>query len=224
MLTIRQPAFELTIVVEDGERHEDVCDTDGWVTVLGKGTWGATFLTMDELRARWDEEEQAGERAAGQYYATPGLVILREPGIDNIVAAVRDIVDTELYPLVLVRQTEVDDDRRSLAWLIERLEARPKMFSLDGSFSMYAAFLRGCQYATEGSSWAGDFRSWLVEQLGDGGNLGWEALILRLSFPTEPQKWSYLDNAPRSDEDDRTACHSLLSQLKAFDENDERFV
>ncbi|MFF0344346.1 hypothetical protein [Kribbella sp. NPDC004875] len=107
MLTIREPAFEFTLVVEDEERPEDVCDTDGWVTVFGKGTWGATFLTVDQLQVRWAVEIVSGESAAGRYFATPGLVILREPGIDNIVASVRDIVETELYPLVLVKQIGV---------------------------------------------------------------------------------------------------------------------
>ncbi|GAB2648986.1 hypothetical protein GCM10009743_25800 [Kribbella swartbergensis] len=100
------------------------------------------------------------------------------------------------------------------SWLIEQLQSRPGMFSLDGSFRMYGAFLRGYQCGAD-AVWLQDFQAWLVRQLGTGQNLGWEALMLRSVFPDDPTKWRY--PAQLSEEDDVALCRALFSWLRRFD-------
>jgi hypothetical protein len=98
--------------------------------------------------------------------------------------------------------------------LIEQLELRPEMFSLDGSFRMYGAFFRGYQYGAD-AVWLQDFQAWLARQLGTGQNLGWEALVLRAAFPEDSTRWRY--PAQLSTGDDVAVCRALFSWLRRFD-------
>ncbi|MEU8222520.1 hypothetical protein [Kribbella sp. NPDC048915] len=93
------------------------------------------------------------------------------------------------------------------------------MFGIDGSFRTYTAFLRGYQYAFDHPTWLDEFHSWLVGSLGTGANLGWEALILRIAFPDDPEKWRYL--APLSVAEDGAVCRTLFDRLRAFDADAE---
>lgn len=106
MFTFKESEFEFSMVVEEGEGLEEVCDTDGWVTIPGQGSWGASFLTIQKLQEKLALDLESGDRASGSYFATPGLVMLREPGVENILLAVRHMVETELYRFVLVKQVD----------------------------------------------------------------------------------------------------------------------
>jgi hypothetical protein len=93
------------------------------------------------------------------------------------------------------------------------------MFGLDGSYSMYVAFLRGYEVGSyePGSSaerWLGGFNEWLVGKLGTGRNLGWDSLILRVAFPDRPDQWKLF--VQRDMELDRMVSETLFSQLREF--------
>ncbi|MEU7846715.1 hypothetical protein AB0B74_12135 [Micromonospora parva] len=63
---------------------------------------------------------------------------------------------------------------------LEVLRRRPGMLGIDGSFGQTAAFLEGVNAGQQGGLLQG-FREWLVVQVGDGANLTWRALVLRLA-------------------------------------------
>lgn len=84
--------------------------------------------------------------------------------------------------------------------MVENLRARPGMFGLDGTFPMYTAFLRGYEHSHD-AGWLQGFRDWLAGRCGDGFNLGWESLVIRLTFPEDPSEWKlFKTRNSRSDE------------------------
>ncbi|GAB3947907.1 hypothetical protein GCM10029976_078050 [Kribbella albertanoniae] len=98
------PAFVLRLLLDPGEPLDQVCNIDAFLEVPGKGTWAATILTVDEVRRLLDRRRTTGE---GSYFAGVDDLIVREPGLDSIVAAVRDLVKDGSYESVLVK---CDDD------------------------------------------------------------------------------------------------------------------
>lgn len=100
------------------------------------------------------------------------------------------------------------------SWLIERLDKRPLMFSLDGSFDMYVAFLKGYQCGSD-AEWLANFHAWLVQDLGSGQNVGWEALILRIALPGKPDSWRLF--GPRAEDEEAALRRTLFDKLRAFD-------
>jgi hypothetical protein len=103
LYVVDDPGFRLHLLLEEGEPLDQVCNVDGWIDVPGDGTWAATFFTVAEvgrLMARWDE---TGESAGGAYFVSIDGVILREPGVESILAAVRDLVAEGNYGLYLIR-------------------------------------------------------------------------------------------------------------------------
>lgn len=104
----RIPGDGLTIelLLQEDERPEEVCNTDGWVIVHGDGRWAFTLLTLAELNrlmARWKE---TGETT---YFACRDLVLLRDPGADAVKEAIQDLVRGDGHQLHLIKT----DDPRS---------------------------------------------------------------------------------------------------------------
>ncbi|MEV4758783.1 hypothetical protein AB0J86_27310 [Micromonospora sp. NPDC049559] len=94
---------------------------------------------------------------------------------------------------------------------LELLRTRPGMLGVDGSFGQTVAFLAGMDAGQNGGLLRG-FREWLVVRLGDGANLTWRGLILRLTFPD-----GCLGGvANLSVEDEQRAISVLFDQLTAF--------
>jgi hypothetical protein len=110
--------------------------------------------------------------------------------------------------------------------MIGHLRKRPLMFGIQPLFADYSAFLHGYQYGGEGA-WMRDFRWWLVEELGEDGNIDWPYHVLRLAFPENSSLWA--PHAVRSDAEDAAACALLFDRLARFDAEvpegpDHRFV
>jgi hypothetical protein len=70
------------------------------------------------------------------------------------------------------------DDRS----LINTLRRYPASFGLDGSFREISIFLDGANVASDGSVLEG-FQEWLTVEAGEGHNLAWQGLVLKLAFP-----------------------------------------
>ncbi|MCW7945766.1 hypothetical protein AAW14_28155 [Streptomyces hygroscopicus] len=66
--------------------------------------------------------------------------------------------------------------------LLADIHRRPGAHGLDGSFWNCETFLNGYHEGSRRTALAG-FREWPAEELGHGGNLIWEALVLRLVLP-----------------------------------------
>jgi len=96
--------------------------------------------------------------------------------------------------------------------LFERVHSRPGLFGLDGSYGQFSAYVDGVDTGNAGRLLTG-FREWLVTRLGDGDNLVWRGLVLRLAFPDA----SSIRPEVLSDvELNRTAVDALFALLDEF--------
>ncbi|MFC9690109.1 hypothetical protein ACFTSF_16305 [Kribbella sp. NPDC056951] len=102
------PAFVLRLLLDPGEPLDQVCNVDAFLDIPGKGTWAATVFSLDEVRRLMDRWRTTGENANGAYFAGVDNIIVREPGVDSIVAAVRDLVEEGSYDLFLVQCNDED--------------------------------------------------------------------------------------------------------------------
>ncbi|MFI5732246.1 hypothetical protein ACIA49_19135 [Kribbella sp. NPDC051587] len=104
------PAFVLRLLLGSDERLDEVCNVDAFIEVPGKGTWTATVFTLDEVRRLMDRWRTTGEYASGAYFVGVDDLIIREPGADSVVAAVRDLVAKDSYDLFLIKCDEEEPD------------------------------------------------------------------------------------------------------------------
>lgn len=88
------------------------------------------------------------------------------------------------------------------------------MFGLDGSYSMYVAFLKGYEVGS-GDDLLAKLKETLVGDLGTGQNLGWESLLLRKLVPDDPASWEPLEM--QDDSFDRMICQGLFDHLEELE-------
>jgi len=70
----------------------------------------------------------------------------------------------------------------AVSYVLEHVMKHPSMYFSPVEFDVAAAFIQGFNLAGSGGLLVG-FREWLIVKLGDGNNLTWGALVLRLAFP-----------------------------------------
>jgi hypothetical protein len=96
--------------------------------------------------------------------------------------------------------------------LFAQVHSHPGLFGLDGSYGQFCAYVDGVDTGNAGRLLTG-FREWLVTRLGDGDNLVWRGLVLRLAFPdTDSIRLEALSEA----EPNRTAADTLFALLEEF--------
>jgi hypothetical protein len=96
--------------------------------------------------------------------------------------------------------------------LFAEISRRPGLYGLDGSFGQFTAFVAGVDAGCDGQFLTG-FREWLVVRLGEGDNLAWTGLVLRLAFPGG---WPGLRDRLADPEQNPTACATLFRLLDEF--------
>ncbi len=94
---------------------------------------------------------------------------------------------------------------------LELLRDHPAVLGVDGSFGQAAAFIEGVNVGQQGGMLAG-FREWLVFRAGDGANLNWRGLLLRLALPDGYQGGL----AGLSSDDEQKLIGMLFDQLGEF--------
>jgi hypothetical protein len=104
------PAFVLRLLLDPDERLDEVGNCDAFLEVPGKGTWAATIFSLDEVRRLMDRWRTTGENASGAYFVGVDDLIIREPGADAVVAAVRDLVAKDSYDLFLIKCDDEEPD------------------------------------------------------------------------------------------------------------------
>ncbi len=104
------PAFVLRLLLDPDEPLDRVCDVDAFLEIPGKGTWAATIFSLDEVRRLMDRWRTTGENATGTYFVGVDNIIVRDPGVDSILTAVRDLVLDDSYDLFLI---QTDDEERA---------------------------------------------------------------------------------------------------------------
>jgi hypothetical protein len=96
--------------------------------------------------------------------------------------------------------------------LFSEISRRSGLYGLDGSFEQFAAFISGVDAGNDWQLLTG-FREWLIIRLGDGNNLTWPGLVLRLAFPGG---WPGLRDRLKDPDQNRIASETLFRLLDEF--------
>jgi hypothetical protein len=91
-VTITEPTFVARILLDDKDTEASVANVDSFVDLPGGSSWALTIFTVDEvcrLLANWKE---TGEVANGSYFWTVGQLVVPEPGLSAMTAAIRELV------------------------------------------------------------------------------------------------------------------------------------
>ena len=91
--TITEPTFVARFLLPpDTDTVDTVANVDTFVDLPDGSTWALTIFTVDEvgrLLARWKE---TGEVANGSYFWAADQLIVPEPGVSAVAAAIRELV------------------------------------------------------------------------------------------------------------------------------------
>ncbi|WP_341716610.1 hypothetical protein QQG74_21785 [Micromonospora sp. FIMYZ51] len=91
--TITEPTFVARFLLDPATDTVDtVANVDAFVDLPDGSTWALTIFTIDEvsrLLARWKE---TGEVAKGSYFWTVDQLIVLDPGLPAMIAAIRELV------------------------------------------------------------------------------------------------------------------------------------
>lgn len=93
--THEEPGFRVDVLVgiEDPRAVDDV---DVEVRILpGGARYSASVMTLEAIRRNMDHQAGNGESLNGRYFVIPDLLIVRSPGVDEIIDAVRDLVQSD---------------------------------------------------------------------------------------------------------------------------------
>jgi hypothetical protein len=90
--TVTEPTFVARFLLGPDMDSVDAANVDAFVDLPDGSTWALTIFAFDEvgrLLARWKE---TGEVANGSYFWAVDQLIVPEPGISTMTAAIRELV------------------------------------------------------------------------------------------------------------------------------------
>lgn len=99
--------FGVDILVGD-EDPAVVDNVDVVIRLPGKGRYSATVITLDVIREIMDRHAVSGESLNGRHLVVSDLVIIRTPGVAEIIDVVRDLVKNNEVEATL---PHLDDER-----------------------------------------------------------------------------------------------------------------
>jgi hypothetical protein len=76
----------------EGGTVATVANVDVFVGLPDGSSWSLTIFTVDEVRRLLAVWRETGEAASGSYFWTSDQVIVPEPGVEAMMAAVRELV------------------------------------------------------------------------------------------------------------------------------------
>ncbi|WP_370346727.1 hypothetical protein [Catenulispora sp. EB89] len=103
---VESDGFEASFLLGVGEDPADACNVDVEVCLGDGSRWGATIFTLDEVRRLMDRWATTGEAQGGRYFACPDGLIVREPGVDAMVAVIAGLLACDELGSVLQRLDE----------------------------------------------------------------------------------------------------------------------
>lgn len=109
ILTHDEDGFSVEIIV-GADDPATVDDVDVVIHLPGKGRYSATVLTLDAIRRVMDRHATTGESLHGRHLVVPDLLIIRSPGVAEIIDVVRDLVHDDNIDGVLPRLRDDPDD------------------------------------------------------------------------------------------------------------------
>ncbi|BCJ69551.1 hypothetical protein [Polymorphospora rubra] len=87
----------------DTDAEESVANVDVFVDLSDGSSWALTIFTVDEVRRLLAKWKETGEVANGSYFRAVDQLIVPEPGVAAMTAAIRELVRSGEVASVCVR-------------------------------------------------------------------------------------------------------------------------
>jgi hypothetical protein len=101
---VREPAFVARFLLDSAkDTEESVANVDAFVDLPDGSAWALTMFTVDEVRRLLALWKESGEVANGSYFWCTGGLIVAEPGVRAMAAAIRELVRTGEIATVAIR-------------------------------------------------------------------------------------------------------------------------
>jgi len=92
-LTVDEPTFVARFLLDpQADTVETVANADVFVDLPDGSSWSLTIFTVEEVRRLLAAWRASGDVANGSYFWTSDHVIVPEPGINVMTAAIRELV------------------------------------------------------------------------------------------------------------------------------------
>ena len=92
-LTITEPTFVARLLLDPGaDTEESVANVDVFVDLPDGTRWALTIFTVDEVRRLLSTWKTTGEVGNGSYFWVADQLIVPEPGVSAMAAAIRELV------------------------------------------------------------------------------------------------------------------------------------
>lgn len=85
----------IEFLLADGEDAANVDNIDAVIEMPDGRRWGATLITVRAVERILERWRRSGESAGGLYVRIPDLVLMSSPGVDQMVAAILDLVEKD---------------------------------------------------------------------------------------------------------------------------------
>ncbi|MFJ2030651.1 hypothetical protein [Streptosporangium sp. NPDC087985] len=91
---VSESGFEMLIPRWEGHEPETAEEADATITFPDGSRRYATFMTLDVVRQIMDKNARTGESLGGRYFWCSDLIIVRDVGLESMVAAIRDLISS----------------------------------------------------------------------------------------------------------------------------------
>jgi hypothetical protein len=88
---VRTSVFDVTFMVGSGERLEAVENVDAEVRLPDGSRWSATIFTLAEVERLMSAWARTGEYGGDSYFWCFDGLIVREPGVENMITALGNL-------------------------------------------------------------------------------------------------------------------------------------
>ena len=107
--TIKEPTFVARFLLDPAmETEESVANVDAFVDLPDGSTWALTIFTVDAVRRLLAKWKKMGEVANGAYFWAVDQLIVPEPGLVAMTAAIRELVRSGELECVGIRCEATD--------------------------------------------------------------------------------------------------------------------
>ena len=90
---VTEPTFVARFLLDpDADTAGTVANADVFVDIADGSSWSLTIVTIDEVRRLLAVWRETGEAAHGSYFWASDQVIVPEPGVKAMTAAIRELV------------------------------------------------------------------------------------------------------------------------------------
>ncbi|MEV6605000.1 hypothetical protein [Kutzneria sp. NPDC051319] len=94
---VRTDRFEASFLPNPDDDLDAVCDIDVVVVLADGSRWTATMFTLEAVDRLMEKWARSGEALGGRFFWCSDGLIVREPGIENMVQVIGGLLDIEEF-------------------------------------------------------------------------------------------------------------------------------